>query len=130
MCFGPDGLPEPGETDRLYPDSDSDGVSDLIEVTLGSDPNDPWSSPQSEGKFYFELPYEQQANPPSQLVPVAIGLQKADVGFVIDTTGTMGEEIAALKNRLTSGRPILRHCTTPTASTTNRRIRCPQQTRW
>jgi hypothetical protein len=87
-----------GETDRLYADSDGDDVSDLIEVVLGSDPQDHFSTPESIGQFYFVLPYMEPAQPQMRGVPIDLGLQRADVGVFIDTTGTMGEEIAALKS--------------------------------
>lgn len=86
-----------GETDRLHADSDSDGVSDLIEVVLSSDPQDHFSTPESNGQFYFVMPYGVDAEPEERIVPVDLGLQRADVGVFIDTTGTMGEEIGALK---------------------------------
>ena len=97
-----------GETDRRYPDSDSDTVSDLIERALGSDPNDPMSTPETIGKFYFLMPYQEPSAPPQRLVPVDTGLQRADVGFFLDTTGTMGEEIAALRSGLQTIVPSIR----------------------
>lgn len=91
-----------GETDRLYADSDGDEVSDLIETVLGSDPQDHFSTPESNGQFYFVLPYEQPAQPEKRVLPIDLGLQRADVGVFIDTTGTMGEEINALKSGIGS----------------------------
>jgi hypothetical protein len=90
------------ETNRLYADSDLDGSSDLIEVTLGSDPNDPTVTPQSMGQYYFLLPYNKDPDPKTRAVPVDTGLQRADAAFFVDTTGTMGGEIAELKNGLSS----------------------------
>jgi hypothetical protein len=86
-----------GETDRLLADSDNDGANDLVEVTLGSDPQDQFSKPETLGKFYFLLPYAKPAVPTSRVLPIDTGLQKADLGFVVDTTGTMGGEIDDLK---------------------------------
>ena len=57
---------DPKETDRLYPDTDADGVSDLIEETLGSDPEDQTSTPQTIGKYFFVLPYNRPAQPEVQ----------------------------------------------------------------
>ena len=91
-----------GETDRRHPDSDSDGVSDLIEKTLGSDPQDLFSTPESIGQFFFVLPHGEQAQPPERVLPVALGLQRVDVGVVIDTTGTMGGEINDLRTGIGS----------------------------
>jgi hypothetical protein len=93
---------DPGETERVYPDTDDDGVSDLIEVTLGSDPSDPMSTPETMGQYYFLMPYQKEPSPPSRTVPVNTGLQRADVAFFVDTTGTMGEEIVELKGGLAS----------------------------
>lgn len=86
-----------GETDRVVADTDHDGYDDLVEVTLGSDPNDPFSTPPQLGKFFFRMPYQDKAVPQVLSVPVRTDLQKADVAFVIDTTGTMGPELTALQ---------------------------------
>ncbi|MBI5537557.1 MAG: hypothetical protein HY898_32845 [Deltaproteobacteria bacterium] len=91
-----------GETDRVYADTDSDGASDLIEITLGSDPNDAIVTPESIGQFYFLLPYNGDASPAQRTLPVDTRLQRADVGFFVDTTGTMTDELTELKNGLTS----------------------------
>jgi hypothetical protein len=86
-----------GETDPLDADSDSDGVSDFVEVTLGSDPRDINVTPGSLGKYYFILPYLGPASPEENIVPLRTSLNKGDVAFVVDTTGTMGGTIQTLK---------------------------------
>ncbi|MCU0655557.1 MAG: hypothetical protein MUF64_09785 [Polyangiaceae bacterium] len=88
------------ETDPRDPDTDADGVSDLIEVTLGSDPRQAVETPASLGKIFFEVPYNQPARPASQLLSVNLGLQRADIGVILDTSGTMLEELGALKSGL------------------------------
>jgi len=42
-----DGRVDDGETDPNDPDTDGDGLSDLVEMLSGSDPCDPSSSPAS-----------------------------------------------------------------------------------
>ena len=95
-------LVDDGETDRIKSDTDGDGVGDLIEVALGSDPLDPISTPASLGKFYFILPYNQPAVPDAAVLAVNTALQRADVEFVIDTTGTMSGELSSLKTSVAS----------------------------
>lgn len=93
---------DPGETDPRDPDSDGDGASDLIEISLGSDPNNKLDTPGSHGKVYFIMPYKDTPAPETGLLGVNIGLQKADLAFIMDTTGTMAQEITGLKAGLTS----------------------------
>jgi hypothetical protein len=96
------------ETDRLKKDTDGDGVDDLIEVTLlgASGAKDPATTPAKAGKFYFVVPYSTDGSaaptPASSLLALSTKLNKGDVGFVVDTTGSMGGEIAALKSSLSS----------------------------
>lgn len=85
------------ETDPRDPDTDGDGVSDLIEVTLGSDPRQAVETPASLGKVYFEVPYNLPPSPATQTLAIHLALQKADIAVVVDTTGTMIEELGALK---------------------------------
>ncbi|NMC71068.1 MAG: hypothetical protein GYA57_13520 [Myxococcales bacterium] len=100
-----DGLPDGEEefvrgTNRLAADSDSDGYDDLSEVALGTDPMDPASLPPPD-TFYFVLPFEDPAGPKTQDFSFETTLIMADVFFLIDTTGSMGEEIANLLAGLT-----------------------------
>jgi hypothetical protein len=106
----PDGLEDkngncqldPGETRRDAADSDLDGASDLIEVSLGSNPLLKSETPQSLGKYYFEMPYQQTPKPASQTMVLETKLNKGDIAFVVDTTGTMSGAIANIKAGLTS----------------------------
>ncbi len=91
-----------GETDRTLYDSDGDGANDLIEVNLGSDPNCASCTPQSEGKYYFVLPYKQAPQPLDQDVVLKTNLNKGDIAFVVDTTGTMAGAISNVQTNLTS----------------------------
>jgi hypothetical protein len=87
-----------GETDPREADTDGDGASDLIEVALGSDPQNKFESPGTLGKVYFVLPYNDTPQPATNVLGVNMALQKADLAFIMDTTGTMGQEIDGLKS--------------------------------
>ncbi len=96
-----DGLPDDQEPDcgQLRTDGDADGYIDLVEVLTGSDPCDAQDAPLDHGvEFYFVLPYggaEQSST--LRFVP---RVQKADVFFDIDTTGSMSGVISSLKSGL------------------------------
>ncbi len=105
-----DGLPdtnEPwcgnlGRSGRTFRDTDGDGFSDLAEVTIGSDPCNPADIvTQGHGvRFFFELPYKgTQQHDYLYFSPT---VQRTDVFFNMDTTGSMGGEITNLKNSLGS----------------------------
>ncbi len=96
-----------GETDPRKADTDGDGASDMIEVALGSNPDDVTETPQSLGKFYFIMPYQAPPEPPSAVMAINTKLQRADVGFVFDTTGTMGGQLFALQNAMAQLIPAL-----------------------
>ncbi|MBI5502610.1 MAG: hypothetical protein HY907_20360 [Deltaproteobacteria bacterium] len=87
-------------TDPLDDDSDGDGIDDLSEVALGTDPMDPGSVPPPD-TFYFVLPFEDEGGPKTQDFEFQTTLIMADVFFLIDTTGSMGEEINNLLLGLT-----------------------------
>jgi hypothetical protein len=88
------------ETDRLVPDTDGDGTSDFIEVVLAADPRNPLETPATLGKYYFVLPYLDAPQPAENIVPLRTNLNQGDVGFLVDTTATMGGEIQNLKLNL------------------------------
>jgi hypothetical protein len=96
------------ETDRLKADTDGDGVGDLVEVTLigAAGAKDPTATPAKAGKFYFLEPYSMDGSskptPTSSTLALSTVLNKGDVGFVVDTTGSMGGEIANLKSSLSA----------------------------
>ena len=82
-------------------DVDGDGYSDLAEVLVGSDPCNAAEGVKDKGvKFYFELPYEGEKQ--NDTLVFSPQVQKADIFFNVDTTGSMGEEIDKLKNSLSS----------------------------
>jgi hypothetical protein len=100
-----DGLPDREEhdvrhTDPLSADSDGDEIDDLSEVALGTDPMDPSSVPPPD-TFYFVLPHLDEDGPKTEDFDFETTLIMADVFFLIDTTGSMGEEIGNLLSGLT-----------------------------
>ena len=86
--------------DPASADTDGDGATDLIEVGAGTDPLDASSNPKSEGNFVFVMPFEETPIPPQDTLVFTTDLQKADVYFVIDTSGSMSDEVFALRDRL------------------------------
>ncbi|MGZ3455866.1 MAG: hypothetical protein ACXWUG_02175 [Polyangiales bacterium] len=96
------------ETDRLKADTDGDGVSDLVEVTLigVTGAKDATKTPAKAGKFYFLVPWSMDGSalpsPTASTLALSTTLNKGDVGFVIDTTGSMGGEITNLRTSLSS----------------------------
>lgn len=104
-----DGLPDNQEIDcggdlghsKSKKDTDGDGFSDLAEVMVGSDPCNAAEGVKDKGvKFYFELPFEGEKQ--NDTLVFSPQVQKADIFFNVDTTGSMGDEIDNLKNSLSS----------------------------
>ncbi len=88
----------PGSTDRLRPDSDLDGFVDPAELAYGSDP---CSAASGIDDFYFVLP----PLGPLQTAPLVFddtGIDRADLAINVDTTGSMGGEIANLRASLSN----------------------------
>jgi hypothetical protein len=78
-------------TDPTSPDTDGDGFTDFAEVAYGSDPLDPTSFPDP-GDIFVIVPYLE----PPQVRQVTFGtdVQRADVYFLLDSTGSMETAIA------------------------------------
>ena len=99
-------LVDSGETDRLKADTDGDGVSDMVEVTLVSEAcaTDPTCTPGKLGMFYFIEPYSTDGSaaptPTKSTLALSTTLNNGDVGFVVDTTYSMSGEISNLKSSL------------------------------
>jgi cysteine-rich repeat protein len=85
---------------RLINDVDGDGFSDLAEVAVGSDPCNASQGVTDIVQFYFELPVGGPEENDNLLFTPTV--QRADVLFNVDTTGSMGEEIDNLKAGLSS----------------------------
>jgi hypothetical protein len=109
-----DGLTDDDElsagTDPTDTDTDGDGFSDLVEVVIHDlcvmnplecngdpDPLDPNQTP-SDLDYFFILPYMD----PEQRKPLdfATDIGVADLHISMDTTGSMGSEIANLKTNM------------------------------
>ncbi len=99
-----DGLTDAEEvtlmTDPTDSDSDDDGEPDGVEVEGGSDPLDGDDTVTGGGGFFFDLPPMGMARTDELTFEPTI--QKADVFFLVDTTGSMGGEINNLQASLTS----------------------------
>lgn len=89
-----------GETDRIKADTDADGANDLIEDTLGSDPTRSSETPQSLGRYYFVVPYQEAPIPTQQDVVLRTNLNKGDIAFIVDATGSMGPAITNIRSNL------------------------------
>ncbi|MAQ18335.1 MAG: hypothetical protein CMN30_26500 [Sandaracinus sp.] len=99
-----DGLSDAAErtagTSRTHADTDGDGVTDVVEVGAGTDPLNGSDNPRARGDFVFVVPYMGAPDPTRDTLQFATTLRKADVYFLVDTTGSMGGEIAALRSSL------------------------------
>ncbi|NMC68875.1 MAG: hypothetical protein GYA57_02265 [Myxococcales bacterium] len=89
-------------TDPCRADTDGDTVTDLIEIAYGSPPTDPTDSPRERGDFVFVEPYRSDPDPWMDTLVFSTALQKADVYFLVDTTGSMGGEILQLRSSISS----------------------------
>ncbi|MBI5499101.1 MAG: hypothetical protein HY907_02590 [Deltaproteobacteria bacterium] len=87
-------------TNPCLADSDGDGVTDLIEISYGSPPLDPGDSPRTRGDFVFIEPYLDDPDPWQDTLVFSTSLQKADVYFLVDCTGSMGGEITNLRSSI------------------------------
>jgi hypothetical protein len=79
-------------TDPYDADSDGDGQSDGAEVLAETDPLDPTSTVEG---VYVEVPERTQVEEEFQF---DLAIQMGDVGFLIDTTGSMGSTANAMAN--------------------------------
>ena len=77
-------------TDPYDADSDGDGQSDGAEVLAETDPLDPTSTVEG---VYVEVPERTQVEEEFQF---DLSIQMGDVGFLIDTTGSMGSTANAM----------------------------------
>ncbi len=73
-------------------------MTDLVEVSAGTDPQSDTDSPLTNGDFVFTEPYKAPPEPDRYTLSFATDIKNADVLFAIDTTGSMTGEISSLKN--------------------------------
>ncbi len=86
-------------TDPYDRDTDDDGVTDLGEALgTGTDPRDPEST-IPEGDFFVVLPYGETE---ARRLLFATDIRKADVYFLVDTTGSMTDAIANVRTSLSA----------------------------
>ena len=93
-------LPGKIHTDTTLPDTDGDSFTDAEEEAAGTDPLDPTSYPTTIGGFSFDLPYK--GLPRTQELTFKPRIQKADVVFLHDTTGSMSATIDGVRKNLKS----------------------------
>lgn len=89
-----------GGTDPTLGDTDMDGASDLVEVAAGTDPTDDADNPRASGDFVFVMYFGQDPEPGRDILDFATDIQVSDVYFLMDTTGSMGSSITALRTAL------------------------------
>ncbi|MEM7675386.1 MAG: hypothetical protein AAF449_05220, partial [Myxococcota bacterium] len=87
----------PLSTNHLSADSDGDRLADPVEVALGTDPCDEASS--ASGLFFVLDP---MATSSATITFDRTEIDRADLALNVDTTGSMGGEIATLRSSLTS----------------------------
>jgi len=94
---------EGGDTTMpMLPDSDGDGIPDVADECVGPGAfRDASGGCYGDTFFFHELPY----GGPAEIDPLDVRVQvrTADVYFLMDTTGSMGGELANLRSDLTSG---------------------------
>lgn len=91
--LGPDGIAATGdESDPLKVDTDGDGYTDGGELAAGSNPAAAGSTPKG---IYMVL---RKGESGSATVTLGTKIPAADVAFLIDTTGSMGDEIASIRS--------------------------------
>ncbi|KYF88845.1 hypothetical protein BE17_40855 [Sorangium cellulosum] len=95
-----DGVLDPGESSTASEDTDEDGVSDLIELAAGTNPNDDLDNPQANGDFVFIVPYRADPTPAQDTLDFSTNISQADVVFAMDTTGSMSGSISNLQHAL------------------------------
>lgn len=95
-----DGAVSAGESSATAQDTDGDGVSDLIEVSAGTDPQNAADNPQANGDFVFVVPYQQPTTPTQDDLDFSTNLQIVDLYVLVDRSGSMTDEITSVRDNL------------------------------
>lgn len=85
--------------DLTHADTDRDGQSDLAETIAGTDP---CSAASRIPEFFFILVFEDPGGEKAGPLLFDTNIQKADIQFSVDTTGSFREEIDNIQSQLTS----------------------------
>lgn len=96
------GAAEGNESSSTNPDSDGDGVTDLVENVAGTDPNNAADNPQANGDYVFVEPYMAPQSPVDDDLDFRTNLQAVDMYVILDRSGSMSTEITAVKNNLSA----------------------------
>src|SRR5690606_13959910 len=96
------GAQDGGESSATSSDSDGDGVSDLIEITAGTDPNNAADNPQANGDFVFVMPYMKPQTPTEDDLDFSTKLQAVDMYVILDRSGSMLDEYNTIKSNLST----------------------------
>ncbi|MBN1946526.1 MAG: hypothetical protein JW797_12705 [Bradymonadales bacterium] len=92
----------PASTSRTLWDSDGDTFSDMAEVAVGSNACSAASTVYDIVEFFFILPPDEEVVASGDsAMQFSTDLQQIDIHINMDTTGSMGGEIAQLKCDLT-----------------------------
>jgi hypothetical protein len=81
-------------------DADGDGAPDSMETALGTDPGDPADNPDARGMVVFVAPYQAPPAPASRDLVLDVRLVRADVGILLDTTGSMTGTVSRIGGHL------------------------------
>jgi hypothetical protein len=95
-----DGLLDTGETNARVADTDGDDASDLVEMAMGTDPTNSADNPVARGDFVVVAPYQQTPAPNTRTLDIPTKVDKLDVFFLMDTTGSMSGTIGSLQTSL------------------------------
>ena len=105
-----DGVTGASETNALAADTDLDGASDLLEITLFTDALDANDNPNANGDIAILVPNAQPPKPTATNVAFSPALQALDVYVLLDRSASMASEISTIKSNLAS---VLSNLTCP-----------------